>query len=46
LNGIHIVDNLKLDQLSAAPAYEMAFIMEPLKTKGGTGSTNASVAVR
>jgi kynurenine formamidase len=45
-NGIHIVENLKLDQLSAARAYETAYIMEVLKIKGGTGSTIAPIAVR
>jgi hypothetical protein len=33
LNGIHIVENLKLEQFSAARAGETAFIMEPLKIK-------------
>src|ERR1019366_5247400 len=37
VNGIHIVENLKLEQISAARAYETAFIMEPLKIQGGTG---------
>jgi len=46
VNGIHIVENLKLDQLSAAHAYETAYIMEVLKIKGGTGSTIAPIAVR
>jgi kynurenine formamidase len=45
-NGIHIVENLKLDQLSLARAYETAYIMEILKIKGGTGSTIAPIAVR
>jgi predicted TIM-barrel fold metal-dependent hydrolase/kynurenine formamidase len=46
VNGIHIVENLKLDQLSTARAYETAYIMEVLKIKGGTGSTIAPIAVR
>ncbi len=45
-NGIHIVENLKLDELAAARAYETAYIMEVLKIKGGTGSTIAPIAVR
>ena len=45
-NGIHIVENLKLDELAAARAYESAYIMEVLKIKGGTGSTIAPIAVR
>ena len=44
--GVHLLENLKLDQLAAAHAYETAFIMEPLKIKGGTGSTVAPIAVR
>lgn len=45
-NGIHIVENLKLDQLAAERAYETAYIMEVLKIKGGTGSTISPIAVR
>jgi hypothetical protein len=45
-NGIGIVENLKLDQLAAALAYETANIMEVLKINGGTGSTIAPIAVR
>jgi kynurenine formamidase len=37
---------MKLDELAAAKAYEFAFIVQPLKIKGGTGSTVAPVAVR
>ena len=44
--GVHLLENLKLEQLAAAHAYETAFIMEPLKIKGGTGSTVAPIAVR
>jgi kynurenine formamidase len=44
--GIHLLENLKLDDLSAKRVYEFAFVMQPLKIKGGTGSTVAPVAVR
>ena len=44
--GVHLLENLKLEQLAAARAYETAFIMEPLKIRGGTGSTVAPIAVR
>ena len=44
--GIHLLENLKLDDLSAKRAYEFAFVMQPLKIKGGTGSTVAPVALR
>jgi kynurenine formamidase len=40
-----MVENLKLEQLSTAPAYETAFVMEPLKIKGATGPTIAPVAI-
>ena len=46
VNGIFLLENLKLDELVAARAYEFAFIVQPLKVKGGTGSTVAPVAVR
>jgi kynurenine formamidase len=46
VNGIFLLENLKLDELAAAKAYEFAFIVQPLKVKGGTGSTVAPVAVR
>ncbi len=46
VNGIFLLENLKLDALAAAKAYEFAFIVQPLKIKGGTGSTVAPVAIR
>jgi kynurenine formamidase len=46
VNGIHLLENLKLDQLAAARVYEFAFILQPLKIQGATGSTVAPVAVR
>jgi kynurenine formamidase len=46
VNGLHIVENLKLEHLAAEHAYETAFIMEVLKIRGGTGSTVAPIAVR
>jgi kynurenine formamidase len=46
VNGVHIVENLRLEHLAAEHAYETAFIMEVLKIKGGTGSTVAPIAVR
>ncbi|HVE54585.1 MAG TPA: cyclase family protein [Ramlibacter sp.] len=36
--GIYIVENLDLEELSAAKAYEFAVVVLPLKVKGGTGS--------
>lgn len=45
INGIHLLENLKLDQLAARRVYEFALIVEPLKIQGGTGSTVAPIAI-
>jgi len=46
VHGIHLLENLKLDELAAKKVYEFAFIIQPLKLQGGTGSTVAPIAVR
>ena len=46
VNGVHLLENLKLDELAGKNVHEFAFIMTPLKIKGGTGSTVAPIAVR
>jgi len=46
VNGIHLLENLRLDELAARRAHEFALIVEPLKIQGGTGSTVAPIAVR
>jgi kynurenine formamidase len=46
INGIHMLESVKLDELAAKRVNEFAFILEPLKLKGATGSTVAPVAVR
>ncbi len=46
VNGIHLLENLKLDELAAKRIHEFAFIVQPLKVQGGTGSTVAPIAVR
>ncbi|MEO5820419.1 MAG: cyclase family protein [Vicinamibacteraceae bacterium] len=46
INGIHILENLKLDVLAAERVHEFAFVVQPLKLKGGTGSTVAPIAIR
>lgn len=46
VNGIHLLENLKLDELSAKRVHEFAFVMQPLKIQGGSGSTVAPVAIR
>ena len=45
-SGVHLLENMKLDELAEKRAYEFAFIVQPLKIEGGTGSTVAPVAVR
>jgi len=46
VHGIHLLENLKLDELAAKGVHEFAFVMQPLKMQGGTGSTVAPVAIR
>jgi kynurenine formamidase len=45
-HGIYLLENLVLEQLAAAGAQEFAFIVQPLKIKGGTGSAIAPIAIR
>ena len=44
--GIFLLENMKLDELAAKKVHEFAFVVQPLKIKGGTGSTVAPVAIR
>jgi kynurenine formamidase len=46
VNGIHLLENLLLDELAARRAHEFALIVQPLKIQGGTGSSVAPIAVR
>jgi kynurenine formamidase len=46
VNGIHLLENLKLDELAGKQVYEFALIVQPLKIQGGTGSTVAPMAIR
>jgi kynurenine formamidase len=46
INGIHLLENLNLEEAAAARAYEFALIVQPLKIQGGSGSTVAPIAVR
>jgi len=43
-HGVYLLENLELEALAAARAYEFAFIVQPLKIKGATGSAIAPVA--
>lgn len=45
VNGIHLLENLKLDELAEKRIQEFALIVQPLKIQGGTGSTVAPIAV-
>ena len=46
VNGIHLLENLKLDELVAKRVNEFAFVMQPLKMKGFSGATVAPTAIR
>jgi kynurenine formamidase len=46
VNGIHLLENLKLDVLAAKRIHEFALTLQPLKIQGGTGSTVAPAAIR
>jgi kynurenine formamidase len=46
VNGIHLLENLNLSELAAGRVYESAFLVQPLKMQGATGSTVAPVAIR
>jgi kynurenine formamidase len=45
VNGILLLENMKLDELAAKRLHEFAFMIQPLKVKGGSGSTVAPIAV-
>jgi kynurenine formamidase len=44
--GVHLLENLKLDEMVAKNVSEFAFVMQPLKLGGATGSTVAPAALR
>ena len=46
VNGVHLLENLVLEDLAKARVYEFAFVMQPLKLQGATGSTVAPTAIR
>lgn len=46
VNGVHLLENMKLDELAAKKVYEFAFTMQPLKLQGASGSTVAPAAIR
>jgi kynurenine formamidase len=46
VNGIYLLENLKLEERAAKRVHEFAFIIQPLKMQGFSGSTVAPIAVR
>ena len=46
INGVHLLENVKLDELAGKQVHEFAFIIQPLKIQGGSGSTVAPIAIR
>jgi kynurenine formamidase len=44
-NGIHIMEVLNLEELSAQQTYEFLFVALPLKIRGGTGSPIRPIAI-
>ncbi len=46
IHGVHLLENLRLEELVAKKVNEFALIVQPLKMQGGTGSTVAPVALR
>lgn len=46
VNGIHLLENLRLEALAARRVHEFALVVQPLKIQGGTGSTVAPMAIR
>jgi kynurenine formamidase len=46
INGIHLLENVKTDELAARQMYEFALVVQPLKLEGASGSTVAPMAVR
>ena len=46
VHGIHLLENLRLDELADGRVYEFALVVQPLKLVGATGSTVAPIALR
>ena len=45
VNGIHILERLRLEELVERDVQEFAFVMQPLRIQGATGSTVAPAAI-
>jgi kynurenine formamidase len=46
VHGVHLLENMKLDDLAAKQVYEFAFLMQPMKMQGASGSTVTPIAIR
>lgn len=46
VHGVHLLENMKLDELAQKGAGEFALVLQPLKIQGGSGSTVAPIAIR
>ncbi len=44
-SGVFIIENLNLEELSAARAYEFTVVTPPIKVRGGTGSALRAFAL-
>jgi kynurenine formamidase len=44
--GVLLLENLELEELAKEKVYEFAFVVQPLKIRGATGSTVAPTAIR
>jgi kynurenine formamidase len=44
-SGVFIIENLNLEELSEARAYEFTVVTPPLKVRGGTGSALRAFAL-
>ena len=45
INGIYLIESMKLDELLDKEIYEFAFTVQPLKLRGATGSSVAPIAI-
>ena len=44
-NGIHLIENMRLNELAREKVYEFAFVCLPLRIRGGTGSPIHPIAI-
>ena len=46
VNGIHLLENMRLEELVTKRVQEFAFVMQPLKLQGFSGASVAPIAIR